>query len=86
ALRTGARGLTHGQAADRLQHHGPNEIAHDKPPHWTRQLLHAFHKPFVYVLLVLAAISFCTDVWFAAPDDRDYVGMTILLAMVTISA
>ncbi|MDN7818952.1 magnesium-translocating P-type ATPase [Burkholderia vietnamiensis] len=86
ALRTGARGLTHGQAADRLQHHGPNEIAHDKPPHWTRQLLHAFHNPFVYVLLVLAAISFCTDVWFAAPDDRDYVGMTILLAMVTISA
>ncbi|WP_080484450.1 magnesium-translocating P-type ATPase [Burkholderia ubonensis] len=86
ALRTGARGLTHGQAADRLQHHGPNEIAHDKPPHWTRQLLMSFHNPFVYVLLVLAAISFCTDVWFAAPDDRDYVGMTILLTMVTISA
>ncbi|KML35803.1 hypothetical protein VL15_39050, partial [Burkholderia cepacia] len=60
--------------------------AHDKPPHWTRQLLLSFHNPFVYVLLVLAAISFCTDVYFAAPDDRDYVGMTILLTMVTISA
>ncbi|WP_080432335.1 magnesium-translocating P-type ATPase [Burkholderia ubonensis] len=86
ALRTSTRGLTYGQAADRLQHHGPNEIAHDKPPHWTHQLLMSFHNPFVYVLLVLAAISFCTDVWFAAPDDRDYVGMTILLTMVTISA
>ncbi|KWK70565.1 magnesium-translocating P-type ATPase [Burkholderia ubonensis] len=86
ALRTSMRGLTYEQAADRLQHHGPNEIAHDKPPHWTRQLLMSFHNPFVYVLLVLAAISFCTDVWFAAPDDRDYVGMTILLTMVTISA
>ncbi|WP_080431714.1 magnesium-translocating P-type ATPase [Burkholderia ubonensis] len=86
ALRTSTRGLTYEQAADRLQLHGPNEIAHDKPPHWTRQLLMSFHNPFVYVLLVLAAISFCTDVWFAAPDDRDYVGMTILLTMVTISA
>ncbi|WP_080437804.1 magnesium-translocating P-type ATPase [Burkholderia ubonensis] len=86
ALRTSTRGLTYEQAADRLQLDGPNEIAHDKPPHWTRQLLMSFHNPFVYVLLVLAAISFCTDVWFAAPDDRDYVGMTILLTMVTISA
>ncbi|WP_080429605.1 magnesium-translocating P-type ATPase [Burkholderia ubonensis] len=86
ALRTSTRGLTYEQAADRLQLDGPNEIAHDKPPHRTRQLLMSFHNPFVYVLLVLAAISFCTDVWFAAPDDRDYVGMTILLTMVTISA
>ncbi|WP_080402448.1 magnesium-translocating P-type ATPase [Burkholderia ubonensis] len=86
ALRTSTRGLTYEQAADRLQLDGPNEIAHDKPPHWTRQLLMSFHNPFVYVLLVLAAISFCTDVWFAAPGDRDYVGMTILLTMVTISA
>lgn len=85
-LHTSTRGLTYDQAADRLQHYGPNEIAHDKPPHWTRQLLLSFHNPFVYVLLVLAAISFFTDVWFAAPDDRDYVGMTILLTMVTISA
>ncbi|WP_080437506.1 magnesium-translocating P-type ATPase [Burkholderia ubonensis] len=86
ALRTSTRGLTYEQAADRLQLDGPNEIAHDKPPHWTRQLLMSFHNPFVYVLLVLAAISFCTEVWFAAPGDRDYVGMTILLTMVTISA
>ncbi|KVD96801.1 magnesium-translocating P-type ATPase [Burkholderia ubonensis] len=86
ALRTSTRGLTYEQAADRLQLDGANEIAHDKPPHWTRQLLMSFHNPFVYVLLVLAAISFCTDVWFASPDDRDYVGMTILLTMVTISA
>ena len=46
----------------------------------------AFHNLFVYVLLVLAAISITTDVWFAAPGERDYVGMTILLTMVTISA
>ena len=86
ALRTSTRGLTYEQAGERLQYYGPNEIAHDRPPHWTRQLLMAFHNPFVYVLLVLAAISFTTDVWFAAPGERDFVGMTILLTMVTISA
>ncbi|MDR8733665.1 magnesium-translocating P-type ATPase [Burkholderia pseudomultivorans] len=86
SLHTSTRGLTCEQAADRLLRDGPNEIAHDKPPHWSRQLLMSFHNPFVYVLLVLAAISFCTDVYFAAPDDRDYVGITILLTMVTISA
>ncbi|PRF29976.1 magnesium-translocating P-type ATPase [Burkholderia multivorans] len=85
-LQTTTRGLTEARAAERLQDDGPNEIAHDKPPHWTIQLLRAFHSPFVYVLLVLAAISFLTDVWFAAPDDRDYVGTTILLTMVVISA
>ncbi|HEF5787268.1 TPA: magnesium-translocating P-type ATPase [Burkholderia multivorans] len=85
-LHTTAHGLTEAQAAERLQNDGSNEIAHDKPPHWTIQLLHAFHNPFVYVLLVLAAIGFMTDVWFAAPDDRDYVGTTILLTMVVISA
>ncbi|KWZ38351.1 magnesium-translocating P-type ATPase [Burkholderia savannae] len=84
-LRTSERGLTTADAKDRLLCDGPNEIAHDKPPHWTRQLLSSFNNPFVYVLLVLAAISFLTDVYFAEPDDRDYVKITILLSMITIS-
>ncbi|WP_083237468.1 MULTISPECIES: magnesium-translocating P-type ATPase [Burkholderia] len=85
-LRTSAHGLTAADAANRLLLDGPNEIAHDRPPHWSRQLVQSFHNPFVYVLLALAAISFFTDIYFAAPDDRDYVGITILLTMVTISA
>lgn len=85
-LHTTTIGLSYEQAAERLSNHGPNEIAHDKPPHWLRQLLSAFHNPFVYVLLVLAVITFFTDVYFASPEDRDYVGMSILLTMVTISA
>ncbi|WP_262054743.1 cation-transporting P-type ATPase, partial [Burkholderia thailandensis] len=84
-LRTSERGLTTSDAKERLLRDGPNEIAHDKPPHWSRQLLASFSNPFVYVLLVLAAISFLTDIYFAAPDDRDYVKITILLSMVTIS-
>ncbi|EIP86824.1 magnesium-translocating P-type ATPase [Burkholderia humptydooensis MSMB43] len=84
-LHTSERGLTTSDAKERLLRDGPNEIAHDKPPHWSRQLLASSNNPFVYVLLVLAAISFLTDVYFVAPDDRDYVKITILLSMVTIS-
>ncbi|AYE31269.1 magnesium-translocating P-type ATPase [Burkholderia pseudomallei] len=84
-LRTSECGLTTPDARQRLLGDGPNEIAHDKPPHWSRQLLAALNNPFVYVLLVLAAISLLTDVYFADPGDRDYVKITILLSMVTIS-
>ncbi|WDD92066.1 magnesium-translocating P-type ATPase [Burkholderia sp. FERM BP-3421] len=85
-LRTTTGGLTFAQAEDRLLLDGPNEIAHDKPPHWTRQLLQSFNNPFIYVLLVLAAISYFTDIYFAEPGDQDYVKISILMAMVGISA
>ncbi len=84
-LGTDPRGLTLAEAGLRQTRHGPNEIAHDKPPHWTVQLLGAFNNPFVMVLLVLAAISFLTDVYFADPGEQDYKSIIILLTMVTIS-
>ncbi|ALS62704.1 MULTISPECIES: magnesium-translocating P-type ATPase [Pandoraea] len=84
-LGTDLRGLTLAEVGQRHTRYGPNEIAHDKPPHWTVQLLRAFNNPFVMVLLVLATISFFTDVYFADPDDRDFKSIIILLTMVTIS-
>lgn len=84
-LGTDLRGLTLAEVGQRHTRYGPNEIAHDKPPHWTVQLLRAFNNPFVMVLLVLATISFFTDVYFADPDDRDFKSIIILLTMVSIS-
>ncbi|VVD86624.1 magnesium-translocating P-type ATPase [Pandoraea nosoerga] len=84
-LGTDLRGLPLAEVGQRQTRYGPNEIAHDKPPHWIVQLFGAFRNPFVMVLLVLAVISFFTDVYFAAPDDHDYKGIIILLTMVTIS-
>jgi Mg2+-importing ATPase len=79
-------GLVQAEAQIRLQHAGPNEVAHDRPPHALLQLLLAFRNPFVMVLFVLAGISFLTDVYFAAPDDRTWTGVGILLTMVTVSS
>lgn len=79
-------GLVETDAEERLHQNGPNEVAHDKPLHVLVQLLLAFKNPFVIVLLVLAGISYLTDVYFAAPDDRDWTGISILLTMVTVSS
>ncbi|WP_287497832.1 magnesium-translocating P-type ATPase [Pandoraea sp. CB10b_02] len=84
-LGTDLRGLPLAEVGQRQTRYGPNEITHDRPPHWIVQLFGAFRNPFVMVLLVLAVISFFTDVYFAAPDDHDYKGIIILLTMVTIS-
>src|SRR3974377_1005467 len=57
-------GLTEQDAADRLATDGPNEVAHEKPPHWLVQLLMCFKNPFIVVLVALALIQFATS-----PDD-----------------
>ena len=79
-------GLFEDDAAERLQRLGPNEVAHDKAPHALVQLFLAFKNPFVIVLLLLAAISFVTDVYLVAPDERSWTGITILVTMVVISS
>ena len=77
-------GLTQSSAAQRLEKQGYNEVAHDKPPHALIQLLKAFNNPFIYVLTVLAVISFFTDFWFPlrAGEETDLVSVYIISAMV----
>jgi Mg2+-importing ATPase len=70
-------GLTEQEAADRLAADGPNEVAHDKPPHWFVQLLSSFRNPFIIVLVVLALIQFATS-----PDDpRPIIIIGVMVAI-----
>ncbi|GAA0615309.1 magnesium-translocating P-type ATPase [Paenochrobactrum glaciei] len=88
-LRSDTQGLTHAEAAIRLQEKGSNEVAHDKRPHALIQLLQAFNNPFIIVLMVLAAISAVTDIWLPMRDgeldDVDYTGVSIIVTMVVLS-
>ncbi|UTH74317.1 magnesium-translocating P-type ATPase [Chromobacterium sp. IIBBL 290-4] len=84
-LRSQPDGLTVAEAAHRLQQFGPNEVAHDKPPHPLIQFLQAFKNPFVMVLIILAAISYVMDVAMAPADDQDWTKVIILSAMIGIS-
>ncbi|MBD1227754.1 magnesium-translocating P-type ATPase [Xenorhabdus griffiniae] len=80
-------GLTDDDAIERLGQYGINEVAHEKTPHALMQLIAAFHNPFIYVLLLLATISFCTE--YLLPllngEETELTGAIIILIMVTLS-
>ena len=78
ALDTSAAGLNEEQIAERLDRDGVNEVSHEKPPHWSVQLLTAFKNPFIIVLLVLAIVQLVTD-------SSDLTGPIIIAVMVGIS-
>ncbi|WP_338885211.1 magnesium-translocating P-type ATPase [Xenorhabdus sp. TH1] len=80
-------GLTDDKAIERLGQYGINEVAHGKTPHALMQLIKAFHSPFTYVLLLLAAISFCTEYLLPSfnGEEPELTSVIIILIMVTLS-
>ncbi len=70
-----------------LERDGLNEVTHDKPPHALIQLLMAFNNPFIYVLAILAGISFFTDYWLPTShgEDGDLTTVIIIGTMVALS-
>jgi Mg2+-importing ATPase len=86
-VRSRKDGLSQLEAQTRLLQDGPNEVAHDKPPHALLQLLRVFNNPFIYVLMTLCGISFVTDFWlpWQAGEDTDLTGVIIVAVMVLSS-
>jgi Mg2+-importing ATPase len=78
ALDTGVAGLDATQITARLHRDGLNEVSHEKPPHWSRQLLRACRNPFIAVLVLLAIVQLATD-------RGDLTGPVIIAVMVGIS-
>lgn len=85
-LESSEEGITDDMATERRQKFGLNEVQHQKAPQWYVQLIEAFANPFIYILLVIALVSFVLDVWLAAVDDRDYKTVIVVSIMVLISA
>ncbi|AQT66013.1 magnesium-translocating P-type ATPase [Serratia marcescens] len=86
-LKCNRNGLTQDDADERLEQFGVNQVAHDKAPHALIQLIKAFNNPFIFVLMVLAAISFFTDYWLPrqSGEETELTGVIIILTMVTLS-
>jgi len=79
-------GLSEEQVTEKQEKFGPNEIASEKAPAWYLQFLQAFITPFNGILIVIAGISFVTDVVMAkTTDDRDYSTTALVIAMVLLS-
>ncbi|HEY4935810.1 MAG TPA: magnesium-translocating P-type ATPase, partial [Puia sp.] len=83
---TSESGLTSDEVTKRQQKFGLNEIAHDKAPAWYVQLFQAFLNPFIGILIALAIVSLITDVFLAAPGDRDYKTVIVVSVMVLLSS
>src|ERR1700730_14285239 len=70
-------GLVELDAIERLAKDGPNEVAHEKPPHWLVQLLICFKNPFIIVLVTLAIIQYVSS-----PDDpRPIIIIGVMVAI-----
>lgn len=78
-------GLTHQQAVLSRETYGENSISHGKKTPLFVEIIKAYFTPFTIVLITLAIISFVTDYVIALPEDRDLVGVLIIVAMVLIS-
>ena len=80
-------GLDETDARILLEKYGRNEVARERVPHPLVQLLKAFNNPFIYVLLLLAGISFYSDFLLPrmAGGETDLTSVLIMLTMVSIS-
>ncbi len=72
---TPAEGLSSDEAAARLEKHGPNEIAQEKPRSWLWRLGQACKNPLVILLSALATVSFATG------DMRAGVVMSLMVVL-----
>ena len=83
---TSRLGLTEGEVTDRLRFHGPNEIVREKRDRWLIMFIKTFINPFIGILMALAVVSLVIDILMAAPEDREWVTVIVITAMVMLSA
>lgn len=67
------------------EEYGENEITHQKGDSLLKRLVEAFINPFTIILLILAIISFITDIIMAEPGKKDATAVIIVTSMVLIS-
>ena len=82
-LNTTEHGLKSAETEQFLEYYGKNEIDYGKTQPWFVRLLLSFANPFSLVLIIVAAVSFVTEVLLAS--DQSWATVIIILALVGIS-
>lgn len=85
-LETSREGITDEMAKERQQKFGLNEVKHQKAPKRYVQLLKSFANPFIYILLLIATVSFIIDVGLPEVGERDYKTVVVVSIMILVSA
>ncbi len=83
-LESSIQGFSSEEAERLLETYGPNEIKTDKEDTTLHRLREAIINPFNIILLLIAAISYVTDVIFAAKPD--YLTIIIILVLVALAS
>ncbi|MDD2214115.1 MAG: magnesium-translocating P-type ATPase [Oscillospiraceae bacterium] len=83
-LQTTAHGLSHETAEERLEEQGPNRIVSGQKHGRLMRLFDAIINPFNIVLIIIALVTFLTDVVFSASPD--YLTTVIILGLVLLSS
>lgn len=84
-LNSNKRGLYNSEASDRQRIFGKNIIVSEKDNNWFILFIRAFINPFIGILMFLAVVSIVLDVLLAAPEQREWTTVIIIVSMVSIS-
>lgn len=82
---SGEHGLLESLVEEAEETYGRNVVSHGRRESWMHRICKAFVNPFTAILFVLALVSFFTDIVWAEPEERNYVTVIIITAMVMIS-
>lgn len=87
-LKSSPDGLDLMEIDGRLKDYGLNKISKSNTPSIIKQLVMSFHNPFIYILAVLAIISFFTDYWFPLKngEETDIAAVIIISTMIVLSS
>lgn len=83
-LGTNSSGITLEEAERRLEEHGPNIVKTVKQHTVFSRIFDSIVNPFNVILLIIAVVTFITDVVLA--DEADYMTTVIILVMVFLSS
>jgi len=76
-LKTSEKGLTNGEAQERLTHYGLNKLAREERISKTCIFLNQFKNPLIYILIIAAVVTFFV---------HEYIDMGVILAVVVLNA
>jgi len=85
SLDTTPQGLNEAGVLAARNAYGDNKLTRGKKDGLFKRLIKAFFSPFTAILFILAAVSTCTDIIWAAPGEANPVTVIIIMTMVMLS-
>ncbi|MGS4844103.1 magnesium-translocating P-type ATPase [Streptococcus sp. W151] len=83
--KTSARGLVDEQVEENRDTYGDNIITKGQEESILKKIYESIINPFTVILLVIALVSFITNVWLAKPGEQDPTTSIIIVTLVLIS-